>query len=240
VSCINLNKDITFAIRAGDSLPLVERYEASLRWLLDIAAGAIPEERGAIDRLRRALARLIARRGARVAARDLKIALGGVFEAIERDLGSAPPVPKFAITRVDRSSRPHALSRRLVENAEWGLALGAGDWIPLFQRHRPVVEWLLDVAQGTTSNLVGSRQREAIGRVRAAIREVDDPVLLVDRADLRCVATLVLVALERDLGPVGLRPRGRFVLPTAAEVFGAGLAELFRAAGRRVGKAVAP
>lgn len=240
MSCINLNEDITFALRAGDSLPLAERYEASLRWLLDVAAGAIPEERSAIDRLRRALGRLVARRGARIAARDLKIAFGGVFAAIERDLGSAPPVPKFANTRVDPSSRPHASSRRLVEKAEWGLALGAGDWIPLCQRHRAVVEWLLDVAHCTTSDLVGLRQREAIGRVRAAIREVDDAVLLVDLADLRCVATLVLVALERDLGPTGLRPRGRFCLPTAAEVFGAGVAELFRAAARRVGKAVAP
>jgi hypothetical protein len=82
VSCFNLNEDITFAIRAGESLPLVERYEASLRWLLDIAAGAIPEERSALDRLRRAVGRLVARRGARIADRELKIALGGVFEAI--------------------------------------------------------------------------------------------------------------------------------------------------------------
>jgi hypothetical protein len=237
---LNLNEDITFAIRAGESLPLVERYEASLRWLLDIAAGAVPDERSAIDRLRRALGRLVARRGARIAARDLKIAFGGVFAVIERDLGAAPPLPRFAITRVDPGSRPHAPSRRLVENAEWGLALAAGVWIPLFERHRAIVEWLLDVAYGTTSELAGSRQCAAIGRVRAAIRQVDDAVLLVDLADLRCVATLVLVAMERDLGPTGLRPRGRFCLPTAAEVFGAGVAELFRAAGRRAGKVVAP
>lgn len=124
--------------------------------------------------------------------------------------------------------------------AEWGLALGAGDWIPLFQRHRAVVEWLLDVAHSTTSDQTGSRQRDAIKRVRAASREINDGMLLVERADLLSVATLVLVALERDLGPVGMRPRGRFYMPTAAEVFGAGVAELFRAAGKRIGKAVAP
>lgn len=239
MSCFNLNEDITFTIRAGESLPLAERYEASLRWLLDVAAGAIHEERSAIDRLRRALGRLVARRGARIAARDVKIAVGGVFEAIERDLGSKPSVPRFTTVRDDRSSRPYARSSRLVANAEWGLALGAGDWIPLFQRHRTVVEWLLDVARGTTPGLTGARQRDVIGRLRAAIRDIDDAALVVDLADLKCVATLVLVALERDLGPVGLRPRGRFCAPTAAEVFGGGIAELLRAAGRRVGKAVA-
>lgn len=238
MSCFNLNEDITFAIRAGESLPLAERYHASLRWLLDVAVGAIPEEGRAIDRLRRALARLVARRGARIAARDVKIAVGGMLEAIERDLGSKPTVPTFTIARVDPSSRPYAPPSRLVENAEWGLAFGAGDWIPLFERHRAVAEWLLDVARGTTSGLTGSRQRDAIGRVRAAIQEIDEAALVVDLADLKCVATLVLVALERDLGPVGLRPRGRFCAPTAAEVFGAGIAQLLRA-GRWIGKAVA-
>lgn len=239
MSCFNLNEDITFAILAGESLPLAERYEASLRWLLDVAAGAIPEERSAIDRLRRALGRLVARRGARIAARDVKIAVGGVFEAIERDLGAKPSAPTFALARSDRSSHPLAPSSRLVGSAEWGLALGAGDWIPLFLRHRAVVEWLLDVAHGTASDPTGSRQRDAIRRVRAAIREIDDAALVVDLADLKCVATLVLVALERDLGPVGLRPRGRFCVPTAAEVFGDGIADLLRTAGRRVRKVVA-
>ena len=194
-----------------------------------------------MERLRNAVRRLVARRGARIGARDLKIALGGMLEAIERDLGPMPSRPRFGFTGSTRGPQPQRTVRaiNLVGSVEWGLALGAGDWMPLFQRHRAAIEWLLDVAHSLTADLAGSRQREAIARVRVAFRRLTDASMFVDLADLRCVATLVLVALERDLGPVGLRPRGRFRMPTAAELFGAGVAELFRAAGRQVGKAVA-
>jgi len=240
VSCIELNEDITLTIPAGDSSPFVERYGPSLHWMLDIAADAVPEERAAVERLRRAVRRLVAKRGARIGARDLKIALGGVLEAIERDLGPVPSRPRFGFTRSARAQQPRTTDRAigLVGNVEWELALGAGDWMPLLQHHRAAVEWLFDVAHSTTTKLTGSRQREAIARVRAAHRRLDHASVLVDRADVRSVATLVLVALERDLGPARERPRGRFCMPTAAEVFGAGVAELLRAAGRQLGKAV--
>ncbi len=239
MSCIELNEDITLTIPAGDSSPFVERYGPSLHWMLDIAADAVPEERAAVERLRRAVRRLVAKRGARIRARDFKIALKGVLEAIERDLGPVPARPRFGFTRSARAQQPRTTDRAtgLVGNVEWELALGAGDWMPLLQRHRAAVEWLFDVAHSTTTRLTGSRQREAIARVRAAFRRLDHTSVLVDRADVRCVATLVLVALERDLGPARERPRGRFCMPTAAEVFGAGVAELIRAAGRQLGKA---
>jgi len=183
------------------------------------------------------LDRLAARRGARVDARDVKIAIAGVLEAIERDLGRLPSRARFSES--DRSSRLHCAPSSVVGIVEWELALGAGDWMPLFQRHRATVEWLLDVAHSTTLKISGSRQRDAIARLRAALRRLTNASALVDPADLRCVATLVLVAIERDLGPVRARPRGRMRLPTPAEVFGAGLADLYRAAGKRVGKEVA-
>ena len=208
MSYIDVNEDITLTIPAGDSSPFVERYGPSLHWLLDIAAEVLFEERAAIEHLHRALRRLVARRGARIGARDLKIALGGVLEAIERDLGPVPSRPRFGFTRSARAQQPRTTDRAigLVGNVEWGLALGAGDWMPLLQHHRAAVEWLFDVAHSTTTKLTGSRQREAIARVRAAHRRLDHASVLVDRADVRCVATLVLVALERDLGPARERP----------------------------------
>jgi len=52
----------------------------------------------------------------------------------------------------------------------------------MFQRHHTIFDWLLDVAHGTASNLTGARQRDAVGRVRASIRRLDNGPMLVDLA----------------------------------------------------------
>ncbi len=249
--CIDLNEDITLEFSAtGSLLPFVGKYQPSLCWLLDIATDAVPEQRVVVERLRDVVRQLVAGRCVWIYTRDVKIVLAILLEALECDLGpvvSRPPLAFPKITGDARTSRSRSKDTpiSLVGNVEWGLALGAGDWIPLFDRHHAALEWLLDVAHGATKDLTDSRQRAAVARVRSAFRRLarhvnSDASAFVDLADLRCVVTLVLVAMERDLGPVGQRPRRRFRMPTAAEAFGAGMAELFRAIGKQVGKAVAP
>ncbi len=249
--CIDLNEDTTLEFSATSSpLPFAGKYRPSLCWLLDIAADAVPEQRVAVERLRNVVRQLVAGRCVRICTRDMKIALAILLEAIERDLGpvaSRPPLGFPKITGDARTSRSRSKDTpiSLVGNVEWGLALGAGDCMPLFQRHHAALEWLLDVAHGATKDLTDSRQRAAVARVRSAFcrlaRHVNsDASAFVDLADLRCVVTLVLVAMERDLGPVGQRPGRRFRMPTPAEAFCAGMAELFRSVGKQVSKAVAP
>ncbi len=238
---IDLNADTRLTISsAGTSLPFLQKYRSSLGWLLDIAEGAAPDRTAAIGRLRAALRELAAGGGARVDTRDLKLALAILLAAIERDLGPVlsraplrfPPLTA-SIPAAPRSRvRGQQLAINLAGNAEWGLALGAGDWFPLFQRYQPDLDWLLEVAASGAAQLKDSRQREAIARVRAAFRRLGahaaaEPTTQLDRRDLLCVVTLVLVALERDLGRVPARPKGRFRADTIEESFVVGFAELF-------------
>ena len=227
---IDLNDDTKFTIpRAGGSLLFLKRYRSSLEWLLDIAARASPEHHAAIDRLRKAVRGLSSGGSAQIKPRDLKIAFAIVLAAIERDLGPISSRPRLGFPKRDdlpAVPQPH-LAISLVGNVEWGLAMAAGDWRPLLHRYLPELEWLLDVAYSTTVELKDPRQRDAIARVRTGLRQLaagSDPH--VEPRDLRAVATLVLVAMERDLGRVQSRPAGRF-RTTHFEVLVEGAGQLF-------------
>lgn len=237
---LDLNTDTKLTIApAGASLPFLQKYRASLEWLLDVADGAAPNHTAAIGRVRRALRELAAGGAGRVNTRDLKLAGAIMLAALERDLGpvaSRSPL-RFPPLAVGVPSKPRSrggrrqLAINLVGNVEWGLALGAGEWFPLFQRFLPELDWLLEIAINAAVQLKDPRQREASARVRDAFRRLGAPAVadmttLIDRRDLLCVATLVLVALERDLGRVSSRPERRFRADTLEESCVAAFSEL--------------
>ena len=228
---LDLRTDTKLTIAsAGASLPFLQKYRASLEWLLDVADGAAPDHRAAIGRVRRALRELAAGGSGRVNTGDLKLAGAIMLAAIERDLGPVasrsplrfPPLAVGLPSKLRSRGGRQQLAISLGGNGEWGLALGAGDWVPLFLRLQPELDWLLDVANSAAAQLKDPRQREAIERVRAAFRRLGAPTLtdmttLIGRRDLLCVATLVLVALERDIGRVSARPARRFRADTLEE-----------------------
>lgn len=80
---------------------------------------------------------------------------------------------------------------------------GPPDWAPMFKAFKDAFEWALDVAKGLARDY--PEEVEAVERVRAFMRHRiagSDPIVPVD--DVLFTFALIIGAIERDIGPVGL------------------------------------
>ena len=100
---------------------------------------------------------------------------------------------------------------------------GAGplDWTPMFQAFREAFEWALDVAKTIARDY--PEEIEAVERVRAFMRKrIAGETAHIDTDDVLFTFALIIGAIERDLGPVGmLRPwfAPAMKLPSASDLW---------------------
>ena len=82
---------------------------------------------------------------------------------------------------------------------------GAGppDWTPMFQAFREAFEWALDVAKQLARDY--PEEVAAVERVRAFMRKrIAGETAQVPADDVLFTFALIIGAIERDLGPVGM------------------------------------
>ena len=78
---------------------------------------------------------------------------------------------------------------------------GALDWTPMFQAFREAFDWALDVAAGLARDY--PEEVEAVERVRAFMhKRVNGEPAHVRVDDVLFTFSLIIGAIERDLGPV--------------------------------------
>lgn len=233
---VDLNASLVTTLKPSSTAQaFAQKFRASLDWLLDVAEGAVPGQGQVVARMRVMVRSLALGRESKIAARDVKAVGFMLLAATERDLGPIwlrtgamfPPLAHRHSSKL-RSAVGQRLAVETAGDAAWALALGADDWLPLFKRFEHELHWLLHVVAGVAKKLVDPRQRVAVARVRSAVRALGaEGATTVEGQDVMVVMTLLLTALERDLGAVADRPKWRFRADSADEAVALAVTGLF-------------
>ncbi|MBX3156774.1 MAG: hypothetical protein KF773_12280 [Deltaproteobacteria bacterium] len=111
------------------------------------------------------------------------------------------------------------IKKKAVRRASELDATGALDWAPLFAAFREAFEWALDVAAALARDF--PEEVEAVERVRRFMRaRITGEEAHVRVDDVLFTFGLIIGAIERDLGPIGVRAPWFAMpmqLPTASE-----------------------